>query len=412
MNDGAPPLRVALISLHTSPLVQPGTGDSGGMNVYVREVAASLAQSGVECTTYTRADRPGLPPEVLVEPGHRVVHLTVGDYDLPKEALADLVDDFADAVAADIEQRGGVDVVHANYWLSGVAGHRLKHRFDLPLVATFHTLARVKAEGGDLEPSWRDRAEAQIVDCADVICVSCDAEERQFRRLYHRPNGTIEIVPPAVDHAFFAPGDRTGARLATALPRERPVIVFVGRLQPLKGPDLVIDALAALAGDDAMAVIVGGASGPEGDTTLDQLRRLVARHKLADRVRFVDPKPHHLLSAYYRSADVVVVPSRSESFGLVALEAAACGVPVVAAAVGGLVDVVVDGVTGLLVDGRDPAAYATAIDGLLADPDRAAQIGKAAAAHAAGYTWSLTSAKLRRIYHDLARRVRPAGTVP
>ena len=210
--------RVALISLHTSPLAQPGSGDSGGMNVYVREVASALAQAGVECTTYTRADRPGLAPELVVEPGHSVVHVPAGPFELPKEALAEQVDVFADGVAEHIEATGGVDVIHGNYWLSGVAGHRLKHRFDVPLVSTFHTLARVKAEGGDLEPEWRDRAEAEVIGCSDAICVSCPEEERQFRRLYGDPRGVIETVPPAVEHAFFAPGDRRAARRAIGLP--------------------------------------------------------------------------------------------------------------------------------------------------------------------------------------------------
>lgn len=398
--------RAAVISFHTSPLIQPGSGDSGGMNVYVREVASSLAQAGVECTTYTRADRPGLRDEVLVEPGHRVVHIPAGAYDLPKEALPDHIDEFADGVRDHIVASGGVDIVHGNYWLSGVVGHRLKHDLDLPLVSTFHTLARVKAEGGDLEPEWRDRAEADIIACSDAICVSCPEEERQFRRLYGDAdgniNGVVEIVPPAVEHAFFAPGDVVGARRAAGLPVDRPVIVFVGRIQPLKGPDVAVEALAASRHGDAVLVLVGGASGMEGDAEAAKARRLVADLDLGDRVRFVDPQPHHLLSSYYRAADVVVVPSRSESFGLVALEAGASGVPVVASAVGGLLNVVDDGLTGVLVEGRDPRRFAAAIDDLLDDPARRAALGSAAAAKASRFTWSLTAARLRRLYSDLA----------
>ena len=235
-----------MISLHTSPLVQPGSGDSGGMNVYVREVASALAQGGVECTTFTRADRPGLPEVVQVEPGHRVVHVPAGPYDLPKEALAAELDAFTAGVAAHLREGAPVDAVHGNYWLSGVVGHRLKHELDVPLVATFHTLARVKAEGGDLEPTWRDQAEAEVIGCSDAICVSCPEEERQFRRLYGDPAGRIEIVPPAVEHAFFAPGDRAGARRAVGLPVDRPIVLFVGRIQPLKAPDVAIRALAEL----------------------------------------------------------------------------------------------------------------------------------------------------------------------
>jgi D-inositol-3-phosphate glycosyltransferase len=397
---------VAAISLHTSPLAQPGTGDSGGMNVYVREMVSSLAQAGVECTTYTRADRPGLPSEVLVEPGHRVVHIEAGPYHLPKEALVDILDEFTDGVldhlAGDRELNGDIDVVHANYWLSGVVAHRLKHILDVPFVSTFHTLARVKAEGGDPEPLWRDRAEAEIITCADAICVSCTEEERQFRRLYGDPRGRIEIVAPGVEHAFFAPGDQAGARAALDLPTDRPVLLFVGRVQPLKGPDVAIRALAALGRRDALLLVVGGASGVDGDSETARAHRLVAGLGVTDQVRFVAPQPHHILSTYYRAADVVLVPSRSESFGLVALEAAACGVPVVASAVGGLLTLVDDGTTGFLVRGRAPEEFAAAIGRILDEPGLAGSMGIAAAARAKRYTWSFAAARLRRLYADLS----------
>jgi len=402
--------RVALISLHTSPLVQPGSGDGGGMNVYVREVASALAQAGVRCTTYTRADRPGLPAEVQVEPGHTVVHIVAGPFGVAKEELPEWVDVFADGVAEHILATGGADVIHGNYWLSGVAGHRIKHRLDVPLVSTFHTLARVKAEGGDMEPAWRDRAEAEVIACSDAICVSCPEEERQFRRLYGDPRGVIEIVPPAVEHAFFAPGDRTGARRATGLPTDRSIVLFVGRIQALKGPDVAIRALAAMADRRAMLVLVGGASGSDGAAELAAAVALVDELGVGERVRFVAPQPHHLLSSYYRASDVVVVPSRSESFGLVALEAAACGVPVVATAVGGLLNVVHDGVTGHLVEGRDPVRFARAITQLLDDPAAAAAMGAAAAVRARRFTWSFTAGRLRRLYSDLVNQTEPLVT--
>lgn len=397
--------RVAVISLHTSPLAQPGSGDSGGMNVYVRELVSSLAQAGVECTTYTRADRAGLPAEVVIEPNHRVVHVEAGPHHLPKEALCDVIEPFTDGVLADLERRGRPDVVHANYWLSGLVGHRVKHVLDVPFVATFHTLARVKAEGGDPEPTWRDRAEAEITTCADAICVSCAEEEQQFRRLYGDPQGRIEIVAPGVEHAFFAPGDRGGARAALGLPDDRPVLLFVGRIQPLKGPDVAVRALAELAArhghDDALLLVVGGASGSEGDTETERVHELVDELGLHDRVRFVAPQPHHILSTYYRASDVVLVPSRSESFGLVALEAAACGVPVVASAVGGLLSLVDDGETGILVDERDPVRFAAATARVVDDRDLAATMGERAAARASAYTWGFAAARLRRLYLDL-----------
>ena len=266
-----------------------------------------------------RADAARVPDELVVEPGHSVVHVPAGPFDLPKEALAEQVDVFADGVGEHLDATGGVDVIHGNYWLSGVAGHRLKHRFDVPLVSTFHTLARVKAEGGDLEPEWRDRAEAEVIGCSDAICVSCPEEERQFPPVVRRPHGVIETVPPAVEHAFFAPGDRRGARRAIGLPADRPIILFVGRIQPLKGPDVAVRALAGVHRGDALLVLVGGASGSTAPAELAATRSLAADLGVADRVVFVEPKPHHLLSSYYRAADVVIVPSRGESFGLVAL---------------------------------------------------------------------------------------------
>ena len=396
--------RVAVISLHTSPLLQPGSGDSGGMNVYVREIVSSLSQAGLECTTYTRADREGLPSEVWVEPNHRVVYIDAGPHHLPKEALPDIVDEFTDRVLDDLAANGGADVVHANYWLSGVVAHRIKHELDIPFVSTFHTLARVKAEGGDPEPGWRDRAEAELINCADAICVSCVEEEQQFRRLYGDPQGEIEIVAPGVEHAFFAPGDRGGARAAIDLPAEVPVLLFVGRIQPLKGPDVAIRALHALGRPDALLLIVGGASGSAGDGEVARAHQLVDELGLHDQVRFVPPQPHHILSTYYRAADVVVVPSRSESFGLVALEAAACGIPVVASAVGGLQSLVDDGDTGFLIADRDPVAFAKAIARVLDEPMLASSMASASADRAARYTWGFAAARLRRLYTDLTSR--------
>jgi D-inositol-3-phosphate glycosyltransferase len=396
--------RVAVISLHTSPLLQPGAGDSGGMNVYVRELVSALAQAGVECTTYTRADRPGLPAEVQVEPNHRVVHIGAWPYDMPKDALPTIIDEFTDRVLDHLASNGGADVVHANYWLSGVAAHRIKHTLDIPFVSTFHTLARVKAEGGDPEPAWRDRAEAELINCADAICVSCEPESEQFRRLYGTPHGRIEIVAPGVEHALFGPGEQSGARAALDLPTDAPVLLFVGRLQPLKGPDVAIRTLHALGRPDALLLVVGGASGADGDAEVAKAHALADELGVAAQVRFVEPQPHHILSTYYRAADVVVVPSRSESFGLVALEAMACGIPVVASAVGGLLSLVDHGDTGFLVPDRDPAQFAAAVSVILDDPLLADQMSRAAAKRAKQYTWSFAAARLRRLYADLTVR--------
>ncbi|HEY4610415.1 MAG TPA: glycosyltransferase [Ilumatobacteraceae bacterium] len=384
--------------------MQPGSGDSGGMNVYVRELVSSLAQAGVECTTYTRAARPGLPEVVQVEPGHRVVHIPAGPYDLPKEQLPSVLDQFGDAVVDHLKNESPADVLHANYWLSGLVAHRIKHELDLPFVSTFHTLARVKAEGGDMEPEWRERAEAEIISCADAICVSCTEEERQFLRLYGQPAGKIEIIAPGVEHAFFAPGERSGARNALGLPADAPVLLFVGRIQPLKGPDVAVRALAAMHRDDALLLIVGGSSGQEGDSEIAHLKRLITALGVESQVRFVEPQPHHILSTYYRAADAVIVPSRSESFGLVALEASACGIPVVASAVGGLLTLVDHGSNGFLVEDRDPQLFAEYVNDILDHPDRAAAMGQRGADRARQYTWGFAAARLRRVYADLTVR--------
>lgn len=398
--------RLAVLSLHTSPLAQPGQGDSGGMNVYVRELVSALAQAGVQTDVFTRrSDR--VPPEVVeVEPGFRVVHVDAGPADLAKEQLPDVVDAFADGVRDHLLRRGDIDALHANYWLSGVAGHRLKHDLDLPLVSTFHTLARVKAETGDAEPERRVRAEAEVIGCSDAILASCRAEADQLVRLYGADPSRVELVPPGVDHAFFSPGDHAGARSALAHLDLGlgPMLLFVGRIQPLKGLDVAVEALAALRRPDATLVVVGGASGSGGPAEVERIHALTDTLGVTGQMRLVPPQPHHLLSTYYRAADVCVVPSRSESFGLVALEAAACGTPVVAAAVGGLLTLVDDGITGFLVEGRDPSDYAKSIDEILRDRSLATALGARATERARGYTWSTAAGRLRRVYGDLSAR--------
>lgn len=374
------------------------------MNVYVRELTSSLAQAGLACRVYVRSWHPELAPVVDVEPGVQVVHIDAGPFDLPKERLPEIVDTFADGVIDHIQQNGPVDALHANYWLSGVAGHRIKHQLGLPLVSTFHTLARVKADTGDAEPQRRIEAEAEVIACSDLILSNSPAEADQLVSLYAADPSRVEIVPPGVEHAFFSPGDRMGARRALGL-GDDPVLLFVGRVQPLKGLDVAVQTLATLDDTTAVLVAVGGPSGIDGDRELQRVKDLAARLGVLDRIRFVEPQPHHLLSTYYRAADLTIVPSRSESFGLVALESAACGTPVVAAAVGGLRTLVLDGVTGYLVDGRDPVDYAKLASRILTDPQLAIELSVNAAADARRYTWSTTAGRLRRLYADLGSRV-------
>ncbi|MEW6155152.1 MAG: glycosyltransferase [Actinomycetota bacterium] len=398
---------LAVLSMHTSPLAQPGAGDGGGMNVYVRELSSALARAGIDCDVYTRSWRRGLPSTVEVEPGLRVHHVRAGPQAVvAKEDLPGLVDEFGSAVLDLLVTGNRPDVLHANYWLSGVAGHTLKHELGLPLVSTFHTLSRVKAEATEEEEAVRAKAEGEVIGCSDAILASSAHEAEGLVEHYGAEPGRIEIVPPGVDHEVFCPGDRLEARAALGidLPPRAPLVLFVGRIQPLKGADVAVRALAALARRDAVLVVVGGPSGPDGPGELRRVRALVAELGLQGRVWFVPPQRHEALPAFYRAADVCLVPSRSESFGLVALEAAACGTPVVAAAVGGLCTLVDHGVTGYLVEGRDPAAYAERVGALLSAPARAEVMRRATAAGTQQYSWSVTAARLRRLYADLTVR--------
>jgi D-inositol-3-phosphate glycosyltransferase len=398
-------MNVTILSMHTSPLAQPGTGDGGGMNVYVRELATGLARAGVVCEVFTRADRRGLAPVVNVEPGFRVHHVEAGPIEqLRKEDLTDLTGHFAEAVMDRLDdQQIKTDIIHANYWLSAVAGHGMKHALNLPLVTTFHTLARVKSAGSDLEPEYRAIAEQSAIGCTDMVLANTRIEADELVRFYGADRERIEEVPLGVDHAFFSPGNRSGARAALGL-QAGPVLLYVGRIQPLKGTELAIRALAASRHQNAQLLVVGGPSGENGQAEVDRIHALVDDLGLTKRVRFVQPQPHHLLSTYYRAADVVLVPSRSESFGLVALEAGACGTPVVAAKVGGLQTIVDEGQTGFLVDGRDPDAWAERIDEILNSPVLAAGMAELAAKRSQRYAWSYTAARLRRLYADLTIR--------
>ena len=399
----SPVQRVAVLSLHTSPLAQPGVGDGGGMNVYVRELTSSLARLGVECTTYTRAWKRGLPDLVEIEPNHRLVHVRAGDVDLPKEQLVEIVPEFTDTVSHHLRTHSPADVIHANYWLSGLSGHQLKHDLNLPLITTFHTLARVKALHGDAESVEREKIESSIIGCSDAIFVSCEEERRQFRELYGASPGTVEVITPGVDRAYFSPGSRVGARSALGLGKQ-PVLLFVGRIQPLKGLDVAIETLATLERRDAVLLVVGGASGREGNREYARMIALSERLGVADRVHFIDPQPHHLLSTFYRAADVVLVPSRSESFGLVALEAAACGTPVVATAVGGLMSLIADGVSGYLVPQRDASLFAARVTQVLDDPHLAARLSDEAVIRSQRYSWQHAAMRMRRTVAEFAAR--------
>ncbi len=411
--------RLAILSMHTSPLAQAGAGDGGGMNVYVRELASSLARTGVECEVFTRAESPDQAAAVSVEPGFTLHNVAAGPLaPVAKESLVDHVDEWTQAVGAELRAMEANDMpasaIHTNYWLSGLAGHTLKHELEVPLLVTFHTLDRVKSDsalGGSTfgEPAMRSAAEAQLVGCADALLASCRVEADQLVDLYGAERSRIVSVPPGVQHAYFGPGNRAQARRAVGLDPDAPVILFVGRIQPLKGPSMAAEVLVELhrSRRDSLdrnsparnspaptLVIVGGPSGPDGNREMARVQSIISAEGLSDFVRILDPQPHEMLSTYYRAADVCLVPSYSESFGMVALEAAACATPVVAAAVGGLTTVVVDGETGFLVSDRSAKGFAGPVARLLGSPEYAARIGRRATSCAKAYTWSRAAGRM------------------
>ena len=415
------PRRVAVLSVHTSPLEQPGTGDAGGMNVYVLETSKRLADLGVEVEVFTRATRSDLPPVVHVAPGVSVRHVPAGPLeglgkdDLPSQLCA-LTSGVLRAEAR--HEPGWYDVVHSHYWLSGQVGWLAKERWGVPLVHTAHTLAKVKnlalAADDVPEPLRRVVGEQQVVAAADRLVANTGDEARQLVDLYDAEARRVVTVNPGVDLEHFRPGTASTARTRLGVPPDAVVLLFVGRLQPLKAPDVLLRAAARLLEhpadpglrDRLVVVVVGGPSGNGQASSTSQgepqmLRELAASLGLP--VRFEPPSSPDRLRDWYRAADVVTVPSHNESFGLVALEAQACGTPVVATDVGGLRTTVRDGVSGLLVPGHDPRAWAAALRCALRERPA---LSRGALAHAAHYSWTSTAAGLLATYRDaLAERV-------
>ncbi|MEU2347189.1 D-inositol-3-phosphate glycosyltransferase [Modestobacter sp. NPDC049651] len=400
-NTTAPvlPRRVATLSVHTSPLDQPGAGDAGGMNVYVVEVSRRLAERGIAVDVFTRATSSELPPVVEMSPGVTVRHVTAGPFEgLGKQELPGQLCAFTAAVMREEAQHepGHFDVVHSHYWLSGQVGWLARDRWGVPLIHSAHTLAKVKnaalAEGDEPEPRARVIGEEQVVAEADRLVANTEDEARQLVRWYDADPRRTLVIPPGVDLRRFRPGDRQAARRRIGVAPDAVVLLFVGRIQPLKAPDLLLQAAAEmLAADpalrDRLEVLVVGAPSGSGLTEPRRLQELAVSLGITDVVRFLPPQPPEQLADHYRAADVAVVPSHNESFGLVALEAQACGTPVVAAAVGGLCTAVDDGVSGLLVGSRDPADYASAIGRVLG---RRELLAAGARRHAAAFSWDRT----------------------
>ncbi len=408
------PRRVATVSVHTSPLDQPGAGDAGGMNVYIVEVSRRLAARGIAVDVFTRATSSDLPPVVEMSPGVTVRHVSAGPFEgLGKEELPAQLCAFTAGVLREEAQHepGHYDVVHSHYWLSGQVGWLARDRWSVPLIHTAHTLAKVKNEalaaGDRPEPRARVIGEEQVVAEADRLIANTVEEADQLVRLYGADPDRTLVVPPGVDLHRFVPGDRAGARRVVGVPEDGIVLLFVGRIQPLKAPDVLLHAAAQLLEDDPelrgrLRVHVVGAPSGSGLDAPEQLHKLVASLGIADVVTFFPPQPPDRLAEHYRAADVTVVPSHNESFGLVALEAQACGTPVVAAAVGGLRTAVRDGVSGVLVDGHEPRDYATAVRAVLA---RRELLAAGARRHAGLFSWDRTADALVSAYTVAAQEM-------
>ncbi|WP_241827979.1 D-inositol-3-phosphate glycosyltransferase [Actinopolymorpha singaporensis] len=399
-----------MLSVHTSPLDQPGTGDAGGMNVYVVELARRMAALGIEVEIFTRATSSDQPPIVEAEPGVRVRHVVAGPFaGLAKDELPAQLCAFARGVlrAEAAHDVGWYDLIHSHYWLSGQVGALAKERWGVPLVHSMHTMAKVKnaqlAKGDRPEPRARVIGEEQVVEAADWLVANTDEEARQLVELYDADPAGVVTVNPGVDLEVFAPGDTRSARRELGLPDDAVVLMFAGRIQPLKAPDVLVRAAAELVRvrpglrRRLVVAIVGGPSG-SGTAAPGKLARLARDLGLGDVVRFVPPVRQAELARWYRAATLVAVPSYNESFGLVALEAQACGTPVVAAATGGLLTAVADDVSGVLVDGHDPRRWAKVLGELLDASDRLARLGEGGLRHAQGFGWAVTAARMLDVY--------------
>jgi D-inositol-3-phosphate glycosyltransferase len=413
-----------VLSLHTSPLAQPGTGDAGGMNVYVVQTALRMAQRGVQVEIFTRATSSELPPTAELAPGVLVHHVVAGPFGgLGKEDLASQLCAFTAGVLRDEARHepGWYDVVHSHYWLSGQVGWLLRDRWGVPLVHTAHTLAKVKnaslAAGDRPEPLSRVVGEEQVASIADRLVASTDGEATDLVASYGADPDAVRTIAPGVDlRTFTAARDREEVRASLGLGGDDVVLAFVGRIQPLKAPDVLLRAAAVMVERDPAlrdrlrVLVVGGPSG----SGLDEPRALatLARDLGLERtVRFLAPRAGADLVDVYRAADAVAVPSYSESFGLVALEAQACGTPVVAARVGGLPTAVADGRSGMLVDSHEPAAWADALHRVAVDRAERQRLAAGAVEHAAVFSWDRTADALLAVYAEAAaaRRADPSG---
>jgi D-inositol-3-phosphate glycosyltransferase len=399
--------RIATVMVHTSPLDQPGIGDAGGMNIYVLESAQRMAAMGVSVDIFTRRTDASQPDIVEISPGVRVRHFECGHGSLTKEQLPAHIHGLSKEFLRIVKSEN-YDVIHSHYWLSGKVAMPAAKELGIPLIHTMHTMARVKnlnlAEGESPEPMIRVQGETQVVDAADALIANTDAEGASLVSLYDACPDKVHVVSPGVDLYTFTPGEsRSAARVVVGLPADALVVSFVGRIQPHKGPEVLIRATSELIKHSPLlrhklvVNVMGGASGANTEE-VDRLKELSSWLGIDDVVRFEPPVARKDLAQWYRAADLVVVPSYSESFGLVALEAQACGTPVVATAVGGLRTAVADGISGVLVDGHDPKAWSSVIARLLQEPQRRVLLSMGAIEHASHFGWDATARGTLDIY--------------
>jgi D-inositol-3-phosphate glycosyltransferase len=399
--------RIATLMVHTSPLDQPGIGDAGGMNIYVLESAQRMAAMGVSVDIFTRRTDASQPDIVEISPGVRVRHFECGHGSLTKEQLPAHIHGLSKEFLR-ILKTENYDVIHSHYWISGKVAMPAAKELGIPLVHTMHTMARVKnlnlAEGETPEPMIRVQGETQVVAAANALIANTDAEGASLVSLYDACPDIVHVVSPGVDLYTFTAGEsRSAARIETGMPEDALVVSFVGRIQPHKGPEVLIRATSELVKHSPLlrhkliVNIVGGASGANAEE-VDRLKELSSWLGIDDVVRFSPPVPRKDLPQWYRSADLVIVPSYSESFGLVALEAQACGTPVVATAVGGLRTAVADGISGVLVDGHNPKAWSSVIARLLQEPQRRILLSMGAIEHASHFGWDVTARGTLDIY--------------
>ena len=401
-----------MLMVHTCPLEQAGIGDAGGMNIYVAESAARMAAQGVEVDIFTRRDHLDLPEVVELSPGVNVHHLDAGhDLHWTKEQVPAHFNELTAEFKKALFSERNYDLIHSHYWLSGKVAMPVAKELKLPLVHTMHTMARVKnlnlAEGERPEPMIRVQGETQIVAAANALTANTDAEAASLVSLYDACPDTVHVVTPGVDLYNFTPGaGRAAARKVIGVAADTHVITFVGRIQPHKGPEVLIRAIAELVSHSPQlrpklrVFIVGGASGVNG-SEVERLKELANWLNIDDVISFLPPVPRNELPNWYRAADLVCVPSYSESFGLVALEAQACGTPVVATAVGGLRTAVADGISGVLVDGHDPRAWSSVLARLLQEPQRRVLLSMGAIEHASHFGWDSTARGTLDIYDQV-----------